>query len=435
MICDADENVVYHPKKILGRGRHGVFHVATYYGSDCVAKVINHYIEEKSFLKEIDMVKKLKHPNIIEVLDICPKLDMPKLPIVIISKMSMSLAKFLQKSSDKAFVYVKVCILDNITCGLHYLHAKNIIHCDLTVNAILLTEDFCAKIADFGQAKEYNKSQLSTLEPLEYSHMSPEAITEKPKYSMKLDIFSFGCVMIQVITNQFPIPYFNKKRQLPDGSYVDMSEVERRQEHMDKIAGSELSQLHVIVEKCLQDNPEDRPTISMLLPLIRTHKADLSETPESILTKKSKVDLVTTLKNVLVCNHHLPSSFAAKHRLDGFDEKVKCKVETEQCKQYHPDLLIEKHGLDDHDNLEQEKEFEQQSSSSLTEKHKFNDNSKREVHGYNKQVDDYNKEEVNGYSKQEVEKQTEKKESTGNTMTTGEYYINNYCSSQLDIFM
>ena len=316
IICDPDKDIIYYPKVILDKGQHGIIHAATYYGSDCAVKIMHDSIEEKSFLKEMDMIKKLKHPNIIEVLDMSRKPINPKLPIVIMSKMSMSLSTFLQNSSDNAFVYVKVCILNNITCGLHYLHNKNIVHRNLTVNAILLTEDLCAKIADFGQAKEYNKSQLSTWEPGEHSHMPPEALTENPVYTVKLDIFSFGCVIIHVITNQFPKPYFNKRRKLSNGSYKVMSELDRRQEHINKILGSELRQLYLIVEKCLQDNPEDRPTTSTLLLIIQTINADLPETPESIFAKKSKLDLVITLKSLIASKQQLPSSFAEKHRLD-----------------------------------------------------------------------------------------------------------------------
>ena len=282
-------------QEIIGQGRHGIVYAATYYGCDCVAKEMHHFNDEKAkdiskaaILKEMKIIQQLKHPNVIDLLEVCYRKDAPNLPILIISKMSITLSTFLQKAFEKEFLYNKVSILHNIMCGLHYLHKKNIIHRDLTINAIFLTEDLCAKIADFGQAKDYTQSQLFTKMP-ELFHMPPEAITENPKYTFKLDIFSFGCVMIQILINEKPIPSY-ESFQPTVGGYTMALEVERRRKYITKIKDLELDKLCEIIEKCLQYKPEDRPDASDILPMIQKYKQSLPKT-----TEKSKLDLVHDL--------------------------------------------------------------------------------------------------------------------------------------------
>ena len=285
----------------IGRGRHGIVYAATYYGCDCVAKEMRHFEEEKekdkskdAFLKEMAIIRQLKHPNVIDLLEVCyrkdDRKDAPKLPILIMSKMSITLERFLSKASEKSFLYNKVSIMHNIMCGLHYLHKKGIIHRDLTVKAIFLTEDLCAKIADFGQAKDYTKSTALTRLPGEFSHMPPEAFTENPKYTFKLDIFSFGCVVIQIIINVKPEPIFETHSISTAAGYTKASEVERRRKYIKRIKDLELNELCDIIEKCLQDKHEDRPEAVKLLPLIQKCKQALPKT-----TEKSKLDLVHQL--------------------------------------------------------------------------------------------------------------------------------------------
>ena len=153
-------------------------------------------------------------------------------------------------------------------CGLLYLHNKcGIIHRNLTANSILLSDE--PKISDFGQAKVFDPSKQLTKVPGDLSHMPPEALSKVPKYSYKLDVFSFGCVIINTATQEKPIPIYELHKELPNGNYVPLSEVERRSELIEKMTVQELQYLHAIVLRCLKDNPDDRPDTLELLPLLQ----------------------------------------------------------------------------------------------------------------------------------------------------------------------
>ena len=78
----------------------------------------------------------------------------------------------------------------------------------MTGNNILLTNNIHARIADFGQAIIYDPNSKDSLptNPGNVHHMPPEASQHNPTYSTKLDVFSFGCVVIHVVTQEYPIP-------------------------------------------------------------------------------------------------------------------------------------------------------------------------------------------------------------------------------------
>ena len=327
--------IFLYPRKKIGQGRHGIVYAATYYGSDCVAKNMYGFEGEEAknklraaFLKEIQIIQQLKHPNIIEILEICQIKDDPYSNILVMQKMPMTLNTFLQENPGKSFLRNKVSILHNIICGLHYLHSKGIMHRDLTVNAIFLTEDLHAIIADFGQAKLYDKSKkFSTARPGEVSHMPPEAFNDNARYTFKLDIFSFGCVVIHVITNKMPVPCYETMKELPNGMYTKIPEFERRQVHINKLIELHLHELCKIIENCLQNNPDDRPMASDLLPVIQKYKETLSITQESILYKKSKFLRVDEVLKVKHQQQKMSTLLAESYKVD--DHNVDLEQERE----------------------------------------------------------------------------------------------------------
>ena len=322
-----------YPQKIYGHGRHGTVYAAKYYECDCVAKEMHHLKEEEAktvskaaFLKEMEIIKDLRHPNIVQLLDVCNKKDSPSSPILIMSKMSMTLNYFLKQSVNKAhYLYKKVDILRDIACGLHYLHSKSIIHRDLTANAIFLTEDFSAKIADFGQAKHFIEDDKLTTLPGDLSYMPPEALVDSPIYTFKLDIFSFGCVVIQVITHEKPVPSYETRRQLPNGRFELVSEIERRSEYIKTVLDLKLYELNKIIEQCLQDNPDRRPIAFDLLSMIQTCKETLLPTQESKLPEMPKMNLID--ENIRLKNNEKASEQKFSDLLD--DQKNQLERESQ----------------------------------------------------------------------------------------------------------
>ena len=209
----------------------------------------------------------INHPNIVKFLGIsfeegsdCPMLVMEYLP--------ESLSSYIDKYNENKCTpaeEVRRSIMLDVAEGLKYLKEleQPMIHRDLTANNILLTSDHRAKLSDFGVSKLMCTDRLSMSKaPGNAAHMPPEALTDKQRYSgtkeegLKFDIFSFGNVLLNLITGKFP---------QPDSEYEGMkriTEVKRRWKYIEDIRESNEKD---IIIRCLNNIPNNRPTIDELV--------------------------------------------------------------------------------------------------------------------------------------------------------------------------
>jgi serine/threonine protein kinase len=108
-------------------------------------------------------------------------------------------------------------LLFQVVSGLQYLHHKGIIHGDLMPSNVLIDENENALLADFGLSHllEHETSFFKSLGPGAIRWADPKIISFNPansdeevsKPSKKSDIYSFGCIMMQVLSGQ--TPYFD----------------------------------------------------------------------------------------------------------------------------------------------------------------------------------------------------------------------------------
>ena len=95
--------------------------------------------------------------------------------------------------------------------GLDYLHLQSppLIHRDLTAPNILLTVDHIAKIGDLGMSRFIDPLLVTrlTTNPGNVPYMPPECRVKDPRYTIKLDIFSFGNLIIHTTTGVLPRVY------------------------------------------------------------------------------------------------------------------------------------------------------------------------------------------------------------------------------------
>ena len=178
-----------------------------------------------------------------------------------------SLRGLVERHSEIPYTNV-VSILNDVCCGLQYLHSRNppIVHRDLTPNNILLCFHLRAKITDLGVAKAMQATDTKTLTQAPGTHdfMPPESLANKPVYGFPLDIFSFGGVILYVITQQWPQPAPWIDFDPDTGGRIVLTELQRRQQYLDKITGV-YTDLKPLVISCLDDNPKKRPSVAQVL--------------------------------------------------------------------------------------------------------------------------------------------------------------------------
>ena len=209
------------------------------------------------------------------------------LPVIVMEKMQFSLKMFVENHNIIQWEK-KLSILHDVCCGLHYLHTRKppIIHRDLTPNNILLCSHHRAKITDLGVARPLQeiKTKLTKV-PGTAVFMPPECTEENPIYGLPLDMFSFGGIILYVCVQQWPsLSYIQYDH---DGNEKVLTELERRQKHLDEMIGAN-QDLKPLVISCLDDNPNDRPLVEEALGEIKRVKDAYNEKMYCTISVPSK---------------------------------------------------------------------------------------------------------------------------------------------------
>ena len=106
-----------------------------------------------------------------------------------------------------------------------------------------------------------DSKKTKTRAPGTVDFMGPEALAEIPEYGPPLDVFSYGGVILHVVNQEWPKPLHYVVTDPKTRRRVALSEVERRQDHVEKVRGAPVDLRH-LVKQCLDDDPSRRPPIS-----------------------------------------------------------------------------------------------------------------------------------------------------------------------------
>ena len=149
-------------------------------------------------------------------------------------------------------------VLHDVSLGLSYLHTQTppIIHRDLSANNVLLASNMTAKISDLGVARILDLTPLQvsrmTATPGTRTYMPPEVMVADPIYSTSVDTFSFGILMVQVLSGMWPHPKSGPVHAEPNGQRIPISEAERREEYLNSIGNDHPLMSASLILKCLK---------------------------------------------------------------------------------------------------------------------------------------------------------------------------------------
>ncbi|KAF8411656.1 hypothetical protein HHK36_004214 [Tetracentron sinense] len=192
-------------KEEVGRGAFGtVFKGALSNGQRVIAvKRIEKVLAEgeREFQTEMKVIGRTHHRNLVRLLGYCQ--DGPNRLLVYEYMSNGSLADFLFRPERHPSWDERVGIALNIARGILYLHEEcetQIIHCDIKPQNILMDENWCAKISDFGLAKLLKPDQTRTYTGIRGTrgYVAPEWHRNLP-ITVKADVFSFGIMFLEII--------------------------------------------------------------------------------------------------------------------------------------------------------------------------------------------------------------------------------------------
>ncbi|NXQ35416.1 STK36 kinase, partial [Alaudala cheleensis] len=205
----------YHVLEMIGEGSFGrVYkgrrkHSAQVVALKFIPKVGRSEKEVKNLQLEIEIVRDLHHPNIIQMLD---SFETAKEVVVVTDYAEGELFQILEDDGSLPEDQVQT-IAAQLISALYYLHSHRILHRDMKPQNILLGKDGVVKLCDFGfaRAMSIHTMVLTSIKgtPL---YMSPELVEERP-YDHTADLWSVGCILYELFVGTPPF-YTNSIFQL-----------------------------------------------------------------------------------------------------------------------------------------------------------------------------------------------------------------------------
>merc|ERR1711937_226666 len=171
-------------------------------------------VDAKRILREVKLLRQLKHDNIISIFDMYPPPDADFEDIYIVTDlMETDLHRVIyskQQLTDEHFQY----FIYQLLRGLKYLHSANVVHRDLKPSNILVNKNCDLKICDFGLARGYGGDEDDpnlTDYVVTRWYRAPEVVLLASEYTKSVDVWSVGCILCELIGRK---PIFTGKDHL-----------------------------------------------------------------------------------------------------------------------------------------------------------------------------------------------------------------------------
>ncbi len=211
---------------------------------------------DRRFRRAARLVSMMRHPNIIEVLDMGMHDDRPFLVLEHLDGQTLA-----QRSQLRGPLPIKelVPIAEQLLDLLGYIHSRNVLHRDVAAHNLHLIDDHrgqeTLKLAQFGASKDLgaNTTTLSDQGNMlgSLTHVAPEQITNPEEIDQRADIYAAGSVLYQLITG---VPPFRANTIAELGSAI----LELTPTPLDVMRSELPPGVSSVIEKALAKKPDDR---------------------------------------------------------------------------------------------------------------------------------------------------------------------------------
>ncbi|CAD8174233.1 unnamed protein product [Paramecium octaurelia] len=258
--------IVFHELiigQIIGEGGYGVVHKGKWLGQDVAIKSygkrksqgnLKYKLQMADFLKEVEVISNLRHPNIVLYMGVCIRKQNYYLITEYLEE--GSLFDHLHKKKTHIDQKALMQIVEDIALGMNYLHGRKVMHCDLKSSNVLIDQNWNVKLCDFGLSKINKKIDHKVNKGARIgtpNWMAPEIMRGEP-YQEKSDIYSFGMILWEIITQQIPYEGLSQTQIIGSVGYG--------QDQVIIPSNSNPPILLQIAKKCLKKNPSERPTFA-----------------------------------------------------------------------------------------------------------------------------------------------------------------------------
>ncbi|XP_044336122.1 senescence-induced receptor-like serine/threonine-protein kinase [Triticum aestivum] len=273
---------------IVGKGGFGtVYHGTMENADEVVVKVLmeTSIAESTDFLPEVQTLSKVHHKNLVTLQGYCQN----KCLALIYDFMPRgNLQQLLREGEDYSLNWEqRLHIALDSAQGLEYLHESctpSIVHRDVKTANILLDKNLVGIIADFGLSRAFNDAHthISTVAAGTLGYLDPEYHATF-QLTTKTDVYSFGIVLLEIITGKPPVLMDPQTYHLPNwvrqkiakGSIQDIVD----KKLLDQYDTSSLQSVVDLAMNCVESAAMDRPTMTevvsrlkVLLPTVPSEK-------------------------------------------------------------------------------------------------------------------------------------------------------------------
>ncbi|RZB66323.1 putative serine/threonine-protein kinase SIS8 isoform E [Glycine soja] len=270
--------------KELGSGTFGTVYHGKWRGTDVAIKRIKKICftgrsseQERltvEFWREAEILSKLHHPNVVAFYGVVQDGPGGTMATVAEYMVDGSLRHVLLRKDRYLDRRKRLIIAMDAAFGMEYLHSKNIVHFDLKCDNLLVNlkdpmRPIC-KVGDFGLSKIKRNTLVSGGVRGTLPWMAPELLNgSSNKVSEKVDVFSFGIVLWEILTGEEP--YANMHYGAIIGGIVNNTLRPTIPDHCD-------SEWRTLMEQCWAPNPAARPSFTEIASRLRLMSAAASQT-------------------------------------------------------------------------------------------------------------------------------------------------------------
>ncbi|NWU73405.1 CDK10 kinase, partial [Pterocles burchelli] len=167
-----------------------------------------------SSLREITLLLQLQHPNIVELKEVVVGNHLESI-FLVMGYCEQDLASLLENMQTPFSEAQVKCIILQVLKGLQYLHENYIIHRDLKVSNLLMTDKGCVKIADFGLARTYGMPpKPMTPKVVTLWYRAPELLLGMTTQTTSIDMWALGCILAELLAHKPLLPGTSEIHQI-----------------------------------------------------------------------------------------------------------------------------------------------------------------------------------------------------------------------------
>ncbi|CAL8115686.1 unnamed protein product [Orchesella dallaii] len=262
--------------ELLGKGFFGQVYKVTHCETNevMVLKELYRLDEEaqRNFLKEVAVLRRLEHPNVLRFIGVLYKER--KLHLITEYVRGGSLRDMIQNLQLQLNWEQRSRFAHDISCGMAYLHSMGVIHRDLSSHNCLVREDMSVVVADFGLARITSEMSIQNRFNATKQQQRGRRIERKKRYTVvgnpfwmapemmkgnkydeKVDVFSFGIILCELIGRVHADPDF-----LPRSGDFSLNQ----KTFLEKFCVGCPEPLYRIAFMCCDLNPDRRPPFDVL---------------------------------------------------------------------------------------------------------------------------------------------------------------------------